>query len=100
MVYTKLIIDGNAVYEIDEECMMQRRTPEKSRYEKPAAKVNREILNKRTAKQKKVNKEKRAFPNEDALFSDVRVSRSKIHQVSKHLSDFFSFDLLTLRARD
>lgn len=25
MVYTKLIIDGNAVYEIDEECMMQRR---------------------------------------------------------------------------
>lgn len=25
MVYQKLIIDGNAVYEIDEECMMQRR---------------------------------------------------------------------------
>ena len=25
MVYTKLIIDGNAVYEIDEECIMQRR---------------------------------------------------------------------------
>lgn len=25
MVCRKLIIDGNAVYEIDEECMMQRR---------------------------------------------------------------------------
>ncbi|MCI9594460.1 MAG: hypothetical protein HFG51_10010 [Lachnospiraceae bacterium] len=25
MVYTRLIIDGNAVYEIDEECMRQRR---------------------------------------------------------------------------
>ena len=25
MVYTKLIIDGNAVNEIDEECIMQRR---------------------------------------------------------------------------
>lgn len=25
MIYTKLIIDGNAVYEIDEECMRERR---------------------------------------------------------------------------
>lgn len=25
MVYARLIIDGNAVYEIDEECMQQRR---------------------------------------------------------------------------
>ena len=92
MVYTKLIIDGNAVYEIDEECMMQRRKQlEEMERQKKAGTKNQ---------QKKVNKEKRAFPNEDALFSDVRVSRSKIHQVSKHLSDFFSFDLLTLRARD
>ena len=88
------------MYNAAQKAVRRNGTPEKSRYEKPAAKVNREILNKRTAKQKKVNKEKRAFPNEDALFSDVRVSRSKIHQVSKHLSDFFSFDLLTLRARD
>lgn len=25
MIYRKLIIDGNAVYEIDEECMRERR---------------------------------------------------------------------------
>ena len=25
MIYGKLVIDGNAVYEIDEECMRQRR---------------------------------------------------------------------------
>lgn len=31
----KLIIDGNAVYEIDEECMIKKRLNEKSRTEEP-----------------------------------------------------------------
>lgn len=30
----KLIIDGNAVYEIDEECMLRRRLDQESREEK------------------------------------------------------------------
>jgi hypothetical protein len=51
------------MYNAAQKAVRRNGTPEKSRYEKPAAKVNREILNKRTAKQKKVNKEKRAFPN-------------------------------------
>lgn len=69
MVYTKLIIDGNAVYEIDEECMMQRRKQleemerQKKQVRKTSSKSKQGNPEQENSKTEKVNKEKRAFPN-------------------------------------